>query len=93
MNLNGCRGVTMRSPSGKRRRTPWQRIARAAEMGGGCVLTPEDVAALSCDDALMTRAGFDDEVWDDCPVHDYTSADSCPWCVAGATLHISYDHG
>lgn len=43
------------------KRTPYQRIVRAAERGTGCRLTAEEVAALAADDAIATSASLDDE--------------------------------
>lgn len=43
------------------KKTPYQRIMRAAERGGGVRLSVDDVFLLSMDDAIATRANNDDE--------------------------------
>lgn len=40
--------------------TPHQRIIRASERGTGIRLTEEEVWILSCDDAVASRAEWDD---------------------------------
>lgn len=40
----------------RRELSPWVRLYLAAYDGRGLHLTPEEVARLSCDDALMTKA-------------------------------------
>lgn len=45
----------------KYQRTPWQKIAWAAQRGTGVRLSWEDVRRLASDDAIMTRARMDDE--------------------------------
>jgi hypothetical protein len=44
----------------KKKLTPYQKIARAAERGTGCRLTAEDVQQLWMDDAIQTVAERDD---------------------------------
>lgn len=43
----------------RKRRTPWDRICRAAERGSGLRLSPEDVDRLYLDDAIRLRGHID----------------------------------
>jgi hypothetical protein len=45
----------------RKRLTPWQKIARAAERGTGTYLTPQDCWRLGHDNAIITRAELDDD--------------------------------
>lgn len=44
---------------GRKRLTPWAKIAQAVEKGTGTRLSPEEVEDLGCDGALMTRGSMD----------------------------------
>ena len=48
----------------RRRRTPWDRIVRAADAGTGIRLTREDALRLSMDGAVETRAELDAQCYD-----------------------------
>ncbi len=63
----------------RRRRTPWDRIIRAANTGRGTYLTAEDCGRLAGDSAIETRAIMDDACFN--AGHD---PDSCndPECEA-----------
>lgn len=61
------------------KKTPYQRIVRNARLGRGVTLTADEVAEMSLDDAIATRASNDgcigsgdDETCDaiGCPVHE-----------------------
>ena len=59
---NTCDRKRNNKPFNKgKRKTPWQKIRDASERGTGCQLTPDDVLRLSGDNAIMERAGMDDE--------------------------------
>lgn len=45
----------------RRKRTPWDRIIRAADAGRGLKLSPDEVLALSRDGAIETRATLDSD--------------------------------
>ena len=45
----------------RKRKTPWQRIRDAGERGVGCRLSPNDIARLCMDSAIITRADLDDD--------------------------------
>lgn len=57
-----------------RRRTPWDRLRRAAIQGTGCRLSPEDVRSLLRDEALAYRGELDafcyDQGHDPATCHD-----------------------
>ena len=44
--------------------TPWQRVVEAYEEGVGIRLSWDELAKLNQDDAIVTRAQFDDETED-----------------------------
>lgn len=48
------------NPRKAEKRTPWQRIRDAAELGKGCRLSADEVSRLAFDGAIMTRAELDD---------------------------------
>jgi hypothetical protein len=54
--------MTDTTRTSKKKRTPYQRIVRAAKRGTGCRLSADDCHLLGeMDDAIFTRAALDDE--------------------------------
>ena len=68
-------------PKTRRRRTPYQRIVRAAELGMGVKLTPEDVLGMSQDNAIQTLAYNDDLHWRNHSGGKCEPGLGCPWCA------------
>ena len=48
----------------RRKRTPWDRLLRAAQAGRGIRFTPEELRKLRFDRAIETRAELDAECFD-----------------------------
>ena len=48
----------------RRKRTPWDRIIRAANAGTGCRLSFEDVRRLAMDGAIEVRGDMDADCYD-----------------------------
>lgn len=64
----------------RRRRTPWQKIMRAAQNGTGLKLDADEILRLGRDRAIETRARYDDDLWHECPEHHTDDLGECPWC-------------